>query len=260
MMDAKFLFLGTGASLGVPVVGCECATCLCKNPFDKRSRSSGLILADGKSILIDCGPDFKAQALSAKLKNFDALVLTHPHYDHIGGLDDLRALFFTRQEPLPCFLSNYTAVDVKRRFDYMFKAENQPMITPKLDLQEFPFERGVAEICGIKIKILTYTQTGMPVNGLVVGNLAYISDIKEFPETIFQDLEGIEILIISALRSTPSFMHFNVDEAIAFSKKTTAKQTYLTHMAHELLYEKVNASLPANIQMAYDGLTLNFQI
>lgn len=260
-MNANFIFLGTGGSMGVPIVGCECKTCLSKKPFDKRLRSSGLIEVNGKNILIDCGPDFRQQALKENLKNLDAMILTHPHYDHIGGLDDLRALFFLRKEPLPCFLSHYTLMDVKKRFDYMFKeTKKQEMLLPKITLQELPFDRGVFEVCGINIKYLSYTQTGMPINGLVIGNLAYISDIKEYNETIFEDLEGIDTLVISALRETPSHMHFTVDDAIAFSKKTSAKRVFLTHIAHELLHEKINASLPVNIQMAYDGLNFNFVI
>lgn len=259
-IEATFRFLGTGGSMGIPVLGCQCPVCKSTSSFNKRLRSSGLITADGKNILIDCGPDFRAQALTANIQDVDALILTHAHYDHIGGLDDLRGFFIKRGRSLPCFLSKETAEDIKRRFDYMFKKSEFKKVLPKLELHEFASDRGEFETSNLKIKYLSYSQTGMTVNGIVCGNLAYISDIKDYPETIFEDLKGIDTLILSALRETHSAMHFTVDEAIEFSKKTGAKRTYFTHIAHELDHEKANALLPANIQMAYDGLELTFHV
>ncbi len=256
---ADFLFLGTGGSMGVPVLGCECSVCTSTCTFDKRLRSSGLICANEKNLLIDCGPDFRNQALSANIKALDALILTHAHYDHVGGLDDLRAFFLSKGNSLPTFLSNETAIDIKRRFDYMFKkATSEKIVIPKFDLNEFKSDRGEIDVLGFKIKYLSYSQMGMTVNGIICGDLAYISDIKYYPETIFDDLKGVETLIISALRMMPSAMHFTVDEAIDFSRKVGAKKTYLTHIAHELDHKKTNAYLPPNIQMAYDGLNLTF--
>lgn len=257
---ADFLFLGTGGSMGVPVLGCECSVCTSTSNFDKRLRSSGLIHANGKNLLIDCGPDFRIQALRANIKSLDALILTHAHYDHIGGLDDLRAFFLLKGNSLPAFLSNETATDIKCRFDYMFKKpSSEKIVIPKLELNEFKSDRGEVDLLGLKIKYLSYTQISMSINGIISGNLAYISDIKYYPETIFDDLQGIETLIVSALRLTPSAMHLSVDEAIDFARKVGAKQTYFTHIAHELDHKKTNAYLPPNIQMAYDGLNLTFQ-
>ncbi len=188
------------------------------------------------------------------------MILTHAHYDHIGGLDDLRAYFVLQNEPIPCHLSNDTAFDIKRRFDYMFKEiDNKHVIFPKMTLLEFDSDRGGVEFSGIKFKYLSYTQMNMPINGVVCGDLAYISDIKQYPDSIFDDLKGVETLIISALRFTPSIMHFTVDEAVEFARKVGAKRTFLTHIAHELDHEKTNAYLPSNIQMAYDGLKITFQ-
>jgi phosphoribosyl 1,2-cyclic phosphate phosphodiesterase len=259
--DAEFIFLGTGGSMGVPLVGCACSVCTSKNVFNKRLRSSGLIRVEGKNILLDCGPDFRAQALAANIQGLDGMILTHAHYDHIGGLDDLRAFFVKMDKPISCLLSNETTHDIKRRFDYMFKEfEAKYVIMPKIDLQEFQSDRGEVDFLGVKLKYLSYTQMKMQINGIICGNLAYISDIKHFPDSIFEDLKGVETLIISALRFTPSTMHFTVDEAIDFARKTGAKRTFLTHIAHELDHEKTNAYLPSNIQMAYDGLRLTFQV
>ncbi len=259
-INAEFTFLGTSASMGVPVLGCHCPVCSSQNKFNKRLRSSGLISTEGKNILIDCGPDFRAQALCEKINHLDGMILTHAHYDHIGGLDDLRAFFIDPTHFLPCLLSIETKNDIKRRFDYMFKEDCiNPILVPKIILKTFESDRGQIEFLGLKIKYLSYTQVDMSINGIICGNLAYISDIKHFPETIFKDLEGVETLIISALRFTPSLMHLTVDEAIEFAKRVNAKNTYITHIAHELDHEKTNAYLPANIQMAYDGLKLTFQ-
>lgn len=259
-VEATFQFLGTGGSMGVPVVACSCAVCTSNSPFNKRTRSSALITIKDKKILIDCGPDFRMQALNSHINSLDGIILTHAHYDHIGGIDDLRGLFVKNEKQLPCLLSKATADDVKVRFNYVFsKADVTPVLRPKLVLQELPKDEGDVDFLGVKIKYLSYVQAGMPINGIIIGNLAYISDIKHYSDKIFEDLKNIDTLILSALRFTPSPMHLTVDEAIDFARKVNAKQTYLTHIAHELDHEKTNAYLPINIQMGYDGLNLTFQ-
>lgn len=254
--SARFLFLGTGGSMGVPVIGCECAVCRSDNPENKRTRSSGLLTIDEKKILIDCGPDFRDQALKNHIDRLDGVILTHAHHDHTGGIDDLRAYYIKTYAPMPCLLSKDTAEDIRQRFSYIFRSgPNQ--FTTKLALQLLESDRGTVEFLGIPIHYLTYEQMGMPVNGFYWRDFAYISDIRIYPESILEDLKGIRTLVLSALRFTHSDFHFTVDEAVEFAQKIGAQQTWLTHIAHDLDHEKTNAYLPANIRLAYDGLEIN---
>lgn len=260
-MEGSFLFLGTGASMGVPVIGCNCEVCLSPSPFNKRLRSASLIEIGDKKILLDIGPDFRVQALKFNISSIDALIVTHSHNDHISGLDDLRALFRKTTHSIPLYLSKETLLSLTQKFDYIFiNPENNPTLLPSFDIHLLEKDRGDIEIVGNMIKYFTYEQSDMTVNGFRFGNLAYLSDIKNYPESIFEDIQGIETLIISSLRLTPSFLHFSVDEAIAFSRKAHAKKTYLTHTAHELDYDKTESYLPEDIRLAYDGLKVPFSI
>ncbi|CDZ80522.1 putative hydrolase [Candidatus Rubidus massiliensis] len=258
-MNAKLTFLGTGASLGVPVIGCECPVCLSTNKKNKRTRSSVLIEGLNKTLLIDCGPDFRMQALNQSLKKIDGLILTHAHFDHIGGMDDLRALRLQNAKSLPTLLSKETGDNLKQCFHYMFEEKNN-MFTSKLDFQWINNKYGKCNFINIPITYLTFKQTYMNVNGFVFGNLAFITDVKYYEEDIFNYLQEIDILIVSALRFTSSPMHLSVEEAIDFSKKTSAKQVWLIHISHDLDHEKTNALLPSNIQIAYDGLQISFHL
>lgn len=256
----KFLFLGTGGSMGVPIIGCDCAVCQSRLPQNRRLRPSALVTVGKQKILIDCGPDFKEQALRAHLKLLDGLIFTHAHNDHSAGIDDLRVFCLRSGEPIPCLLSEEAARDIKRRFYYLFDHDDvYSKLKARFDLDYFEKDRGEKDFLGLRIRYFSYKQVGMRVDGLRFGNLAYVTDIREYPETIFEDLKGVEILILSALRFAPSPMHFSVDEAIDFAARVGAKETWLMHTAHELEYEKANAYLPENIRMAYDGLQLEFQ-
>lgn len=255
----KFLFLGTGGSMGIPVIGCECAVCRSDSLFNKRLRPSGLLKILEKNILIDCGPDFRSQMLKHNIKHIDGLIFTHAHYDHTGGFDDVRIITSRSKTSLPCLLSEATAEDLKMRFPYVFDA-NAPLasLTTRVSMQFLESTRGYTEFLGVPLRYMTYEQGGMLVNGFRFGNFAYISDIRHYPETIFEDLKGTETLVISCLRYQPSILHFNVEEALAFTKKVGASQAWFTHIAHELDHELTNSRLPPNYQLAYDGLEIDF--
>lgn len=254
-MNAKLVFLGTGGSVGVPVLGCLCETCLSVEPKNKRLRSSALIHYDGQIFLIDSGPDFRQQGLKHSLHSLNGVLFTHAHYDHTAGLDDLRPLLFRRDSPLPALMSEATYVYIQTLFAYFFKAS-----ASKLDVSLLPALRGDYKLLNLPLTYFTYSQGNMPVNGFRFGNLAYVSDIKEFPETIFDDLAGVHTLILSALRHSYSPLHFTVDEAISFSLKCGAVETYLTHTSHELEYSITETYLPSNIHMAYDNLEIFFKV
>lgn len=247
--------------MGVPVVGCTCAVCRSSSSFNKRLRSSGLLQVMEMNILIDVGPDFRQQALLHEISHIDGVVITHTHYDHIGGIDDLRIFYLMQKKALPCLLSNYSFEEVKKRYDYLLRpASAYANLTARFDFQVFPDERGIVEFVGIPLSYITYLQGGMKVNGFRLGRFAYVSDIREFSETIFDDLQGVETLIVSALRHHPSHVHFNLEEAAEFSQRVGARQTWLTHLGHELDYLEANASLPADVRLAYDGLNIDFSI
>lgn len=256
----KLLFLGTGASMGTPVIGCTCAVCQSENPKNRRFRSSILCSIDDQRILVDCGPDFKQQALHAKIDQIDGLIFTHAHNDHTAGVDELRVFCLRSGNPIPCLLSSDTAKDLKERFYYMFE-EKEPYagLLARFGMQLFEKERGEVVFQRIRIGYFSYRQLGMRVDGLRFGNLAYVSDIKDYPETIFNDLKGVKTLVLSALRFQPTKMHFSIDDAIAFAKKVGAEKTWLMHVSHDLDHEIGNAYLPDNIEIAYDDLQLEFE-
>lgn len=251
------LFIGSGSSLGVPVIGCHCETCRSTNPKNKRTRSSLLLTIDGMKILIDAGPDFRTQALLYQIEHLDGVIFTHGHHDHTAGIDDLRIYYFKNKAPVPCLVSKTTADDLKRRFYFMFT--EQPREVPdneRLRLQILPDRQGKANFLGIELSYFSYQQISAEVLGIRIGSFAYITDIKEHSPAIFEHLKGVETLVVSALRFTSSHMHLSVDEAVDFIEQIRPERAYLTHTAHELEYVKANAYLPPNIRLAYDGLQI----
>lgn len=253
-MRGKFLFLGTGGSLGVPILGCECSVCASPNPRNKRLRSSGVVSIDSQKFLIDAGPDLRTQALRHRLTQTHGVLLTHSHFDHIAGIDDLRAFAFRQKQKIPCLLSLETFEELKVRYHYLLH-------TPSGSRFAFEFlqgDFGAGSFQGVEYQFLSYRQAGMKVSGFRFGNFAYVSDIREYSERVFESLKGVEVLVVSALRYTPNEAHFSLGEAVAFSQKVGARTTWLTHITHDLEYEKVNKELPPEIQLAYDGLEIQF--
>lgn len=244
--------------MGIPVIGCHCSVCHSGSPYNQRMRPSGLLTFRNKKYLIDCGPDFRMQALKYHIEHLDGLLLTHAHHDHTAGIDELRAYHLYSKKALPCLLSQETADDLLKRYYYIFVKKNPEALTPQLTLQILETEKGEVLFQELSVQYVSYKQGGMKVNGFRFGNFAYISDIRDYSENLFESLLGVEILVLSALRLDPSPFHFGLDEAIQFARRVGAEHTWLTHIAHDLDHETSNAYLPPNVRMAYDGLKLTF--
>lgn len=253
-MIGKFLFLGTGGSLGIPVIGCECSVCTSTNPRNKRLRPSGLIQIQGKKFIIDAGPDLREQALRYHLKDLDGVLLTHYHFDHIGGFDDLRVFPFRKKAELPCLLSKDSYDELQLRYHYLI----QPHATGKFSFHILEKDFGKINFEGAEFSFMSYFQAKMKVTGYRLGTFAYISDIREYDDKVIDALEGVETLILSALRYSPTEVHFGLKEAVDFSQLVKAKKTWLTHIAHDLEYDKVNLELPQDVHLSYDGLEIEF--
>lgn len=257
MKKGSFVFLGTGASIGIPVIGCYCSVCQSGSVKNQRTRVSGLIRVGDAVFLIDCGPDLRMQMLREKVETITGLLMTHTHFDHVAGLDDLRPFCFGRKDPIPCLLSKDSFEDVAKRYRYLMQ-DLAPLETPytKLKFQIIPDNFGTVFFEGYEWQYVSYFQQGMKVTGYRLGDLAYISDILHYTDEVVERLKGVKTLIVGALRESPSKAHFSIVEAIEFAKRIGAKSTYLTHIGHEVDHETVAAQLPSGIYLAYDGLEI----
>lgn len=242
--------------MGVPIIGCDCKVCTSSAPKNKRTRPSALLKFGDKNYLIDVGPDFHAQALKHKINHLDGVMITHTHYDHIAGLDELRIYHFRQDKPIPCLLSKETLKELKVRYHYFFSPGEDEMHSAKLKFQILPDDNGEVTFEDLSLKYISYTQAGMKVNGYRFNDLSYVTDIQEYSEEIFNILKGTTTLIVSALRWTKSPVHFSLDEAIDFANKVGAKQTYFTHIAHDIDHEETSKKLPPNMALSYDGLEI----
>lgn len=248
----KITVLGSGTSTGVPELGCTCDVCNSSDPHDNRLRSSILVESGTDRILIDCGPDFRTQMLHHCPAHPNALLLTHLHYDHVSGIDDLRP--FCRHQPFRVYAERRVADGLREKYSYMFQDHQYPGI-PDIDLitiHRQPFL--VGNISVTPIRLFHYK---LPVLGYRIGDMAYLTDFTVLPDTEMQKLEGVKIVIMDALRKTRHLSHLSLDEAIALSKQINPSVTFFTHISHQMgLHSTVNKELPPNCQLAFDGLIL----
>jgi phosphoribosyl 1,2-cyclic phosphate phosphodiesterase len=251
----KMTFLGTGTSSGVPMIGCYCAVCTSTNKKDKRLRSSILVQSDTTTLAVDTTPDFRYQMLRANVKNLDAVLFTHPHKDHIAGLDDVRGFNYFQQKAMKVYADENTQVAIKREFFYAFAEEKYPGI-PQLDLHTIANESFfVGDISVQPIKVWHHK---MPVLGFRFGNFSYITDANRIEETEKQKIRGSKVMVLNALRKEKHISHYTLDEAVAEVQDLQIPQAYFTHISHQLgLHEEINATLPKGVELAWDELTIN---
>ncbi len=248
----KITILGSGTSTGVPEIGCQCEVCLSTDPKDKRLRSSILIEKDGVVLLVDCGPDFRYQMLKWAKDLPVALLITHHHYDHVGGLDDLRPL--TRIENFRVYANDVSIKQLQKTYAYMFAAHRYPGI-PLIDLIEI--NTTDFEIDGVIITPIRLFHHKLPTLGFRIDDFAYLTDFSEIHSDDYDKLKGVKTLIIEAVRLEPHIAHLTLEQAIDFANKLGAEEVYFTHLSHYIGKHKiVNKQLPSHMQLAYDGMEI----
>ena len=251
----KIIFLGTGTTTGVPECGFQCKVCTSKDKRDWRLRTSAVIEIEGKRILIDCGPDFRWQVIKNKIYRLDGVLITHEHYDHVGGLDDLRP--FCRYGEVNVYAEENVAYAIKTRIPYVFAANKYPGV-PNINLHSITLEP--FEVAGIQIVPIRLMHGKLPIVGYRIGELAYLTDLKTIPESEFSKLEGVKILVINALRQDSKHpTHAGLDEAIAYINRIQPQESYLIHESHKIgLHAEVEKILPPHVHLAYDNLVIEW--
>jgi riboflavin kinase/FMN adenylyltransferase len=249
--------LGSGTSMGVPTIGCHCAVCTSNDPRDNRMRTSVLLSRNGQNVLIDTTPDFRTQALRVGINQIEAVLLTHGHADHVMGFDDLRPLSVGRSQPMPVYGNKQAFEIVRRAFSYAFDGKPKLSTVPSVILKEID---GPFELLGVKITPIPLVHGEMTVLGFRFGRAAYLTDFNSVPESSFALLQGLDDVILDALRDTPHPMHQTVEQALALVEKIKPQRAWFTHIAHDLGHAATNERLRkqghANVQLAYDGLKL----
>lgn len=249
----KIRILGSGTSTGVPEVGCTCPVCTSNDRRDARLRTSALVYTDDAVILIDCGPDFRQQMLDTTFGKIDGVLITHEHYDHVGGLDDLRP--FCRFGEVPVFAETYTAERLRDRLPYCF-AENKYPGVPNIVLNNIEVNQPF-NISDVEVVPLRVMHGKLPILGFRIGKLAYITDMLTMPEEVYAQLKGVECLILNALRMNAHITHQSLPEALEVARRIGAKETYLVHMSHQIgRHTELENRLPNGVYLAYDGLEI----
>jgi phosphoribosyl 1,2-cyclic phosphate phosphodiesterase len=250
----KITVLGSGTSSGLPIIGCPCAVCQSDNPKNKRLRSSCLFEVDGKNIIIDTGTDFRQQALIHNIPYVDAVLYTHDHADHVHGIDDLRPYNVWQKGPIPAFGHPSVIDRLVKKFKYIFAPmEDYPSMVPQLT--PMPVE-GKFEAAGIPVQMIPCRHGTQMTYNYRIGNAAWLTDTNGIPPESMELLKGLEVLFVDGLRLKPHPTHFHLEETLKAAQAVGAKKTYLIHLTHDYDHDLFNKSLPANVELAYDGLTI----
>ena len=247
-------FLGTGTSQGVPVIGCECDVCRSLDFRDKRLRVSIHLQINGKSIIVDSGPDFRQQVLRESIRKLDALLFTHEHKDHTSGMDDIRAYNFMQHMDMPLYAEERVIDQIKQEYAYIFSGHNYPGI-PRVNL--FPISEEPFEVEGIAVTPIRVMHYKLPVLGFRIGNFTYITDANFIAEEEKAKIAGSEVIVLNALRKEPHISHFSLAEAVDLLAELKPKKAYLTHISHLMgFHREVEKELPEFVSLAYDGLKI----
>jgi phosphoribosyl 1,2-cyclic phosphate phosphodiesterase len=251
----QVLFLGSGTSHGVPMIGCDCPVCRSDDPRNRRTRASVLIRERGVSLLIDASVDLRQQALCNGVRRVDAILLTHSHADHVLGLDDVRAFSAVQNAPVPVYGDAHTLEVVRRNLDYVFR---RPRGRPDRNIPRlvlFMMDTR-AEVCGVTVIAVPIFHGRRTILGYRIGRFAYLTDCSGVPDESFNLLEGLDTVVVGAIRRDPHPKHFSLSQALALLERLRPRQAYITHISHRLDHATIEAGLPSGVRLAYDGLQI----
>ncbi len=255
MNNFKITILGSGTSLGVPMIGCNCRVCISDHPKDKRMRAAVLIQTAEKNIVIDTGPDFRMQMLNSGITHLDGVLITHSHKDHIAGLDDVRAFNWINNTPAQVYAEANVIHNIKQEFSYAFSDFKHPGL-PEINLHEIGTD--LFDVAGIPVIPIRVMHHKLPILGFRIGDFAYLTDTNFIPEEELHKLEGVEVLVIDGLRIQEHISHFNLQQALEAIELLKPKQAFITHISHQMgLHDEVNSTLPLGVELAYDGLVID---
>jgi phosphoribosyl 1,2-cyclic phosphate phosphodiesterase len=255
-LNLRITFLGTGTSGGVPMIACPCRVCASANEKDKRLRSSILVQSDTTTLVVDTTPDFRTQMLRENIRKLDAVIFTHPHKDHIAGLDDIKAFNFFQKKPMDIYANALTLEALKREFAYVFADQKYPGI-PDINMHTITTDTFMAGDIPVTPILVYHLQ--MPVLGFRFGNFIYITDANRIDDNEKEKIKGSDTIVLNALRKKEHISHFSLQEAVDLADELKIPNAWFTHISHQLgTHEEVNNELPSNRQLAWDGLKLQF--
>lgn len=258
-MNATLIVLGSGTSMGVPTIGCDCRVCRSSDPHDRRTRPSILLKYNDRVVLVDTSPDFREQAIREQIMQLDAVVYTHAHADHILGLDDLRPLSFHRPAgKIPLYANERTAKVIRSVFRYIFDSDYKYGGLAQVELNLI--DHAAFELFGAKFVPVPILHGDSEIFGFRIGSLAYLTDFSTVPESSFEMLQGLDILFLDALRHRPHPTHSTVENSLKIVDRLKPRRAFFTHICHDLPHQETNAALPGNVRLAHDGLKLDFEI